>query len=255
MSRPTPDRAGRGRLSPARLAAQWLARFRLAPLLLRSEGVWDGLQAWPGFDAWCEAHGGQSCALSVSSALLHELVCDVDLPLADDPAALAWARPLLQHFHGDAAQGWPLAAWQDGPTRGISALHGVRLDGVLSSARQHGVRVLAVRPWWARVLQLSLKRQPALRQGPARLLVLEGQGLTELVLREGQVMGVQIRRLDEATSPALRAWCEEHPGDGPTFTVGYGLAPSPTGAPGLPAALDALDAPAPSLRWLSASPA
>lgn len=248
MSRPTPESAAPRTGSAAALAGRWLARFRIAPLLLRRDGVWDGHQAWSGFEAWCSANAGRSSSVALSSALLHELVCDADLPLADDAATLAWARPLLLHLHGDVAQGWPLAAWQDGATRGVSVLHGVSLRALNETARAHGIRLLALRPWWALVLHRALHRQPALQRGAARLLVLEGCCVTDLALQDGCVSALQIRRLDEATHEALDAWCAASPGAEEALAVGYGL--NAGHCRGVRAA-EPLDAPAPALHWLT----
>ncbi|MBC7940296.1 MAG: hypothetical protein H7Z19_11120, partial [Chitinophagaceae bacterium] len=77
--------------------------WRLHHLLLAETGLWDGATLHADFAAWCSARGGQRCTLWLSSACLFELVCEPDLPLADDAAALAWARGVLQHYHGEAA--------------------------------------------------------------------------------------------------------------------------------------------------------
>ncbi len=229
-----------------------LARWRTAPLLLRSDGVWDGRQHWSSFEHWCQAHPQRRCTLWLSSHLLHELVCDADLPLHDDPAVLAWAQPQLQHYHGEAAATWPLAAWQQGRRRGVSALHGLPLQTLQDSASRHRVRLAAVRPWWSLVLPLALRQHAALRAVQARLLVVEGVGVTVLDLCRGQVTGLALRRLDDATPRALADWLSEGLADQPgpsdnTVAVGYGLAAGAVAGLHLEAGADR---PAPAPRWL-----
>jgi len=184
-----------------------LDRWRGHDLLLREGGLWDGNQAWPDFAAWCSEHRGRRCRLWLSSALLHELVCDRTLPLADDAAALAWARPVLQHYHGDAALAWPLAAWQQGRRRGVSALHGVSLDDVRSAAQRAGVRLQAVMPWWSLLLQQALRRHRALRGPQAQLLVMEGDRIAALGLEQGRLAQLELRRLDTGATDMLAPWC------------------------------------------------
>lgn len=235
-----------------RIAGRFLQRWRSTSLLLRREGPWDGRQSWSSFEHWCQAHPKRRCTLWLSSHLLHELVCDADLPLRDDHAVLAWAQPQLQHYHGEAAAAWPLAAWQQGRQRGVSVLHGVSLQAVQATAAQHGVRLVAVRPWWSLVLPLALRRHQALRGAQARLLVVEGDGVAALALRRGQVSGLALRRLDAATAPALAEWLAEQPGAvGSAVAIGYGLGAGPVA--GLQAA-EGLAAAAPASRWLNGAP-
>lgn len=220
---------------------RWLAR----PLLLHAAGVWDGQQAWPGFDAWCEQHAGRRCTLWLSTSMLLELVCPGELPLADDRAVIEWARPLLQHYHGPAAAGWPLAAWQQGRRRGVSVLHGTALAALQASAQRARVRLAGVRPWWSLVLRRALRRHAELRATQARLLVIEVDRLAVLSLEQGRLAGLEVRRLDGPAPAALQAWCD----DGvPTLAVGYGL----HGKPPAPInAADTLHGAHPAARWLA----
>lgn len=230
-----------------------LERWRTVPLLLLADGLWDGARRWPSFDDWCQAHPHRQCALWLSSHLLHELVCDPELPLRDDLAVLAWAQPQLQHYHGEAASAWALAAWQQGRHRGVSALHGVALQALKLSASRHGVRLSGVRPWWSLVLPLALRRHAVLRGAQARLLVVEGRGVAALDLRRGQLTGLALRRLDDATPQALADWKAEQPGAADvTVAVGYGLAPGAIS--GLHAG-EGLDAAAPAADWLGSGAA
>jgi hypothetical protein len=128
----------------------------------------------------------------------------------------------LQHYHGDAAAGWPLAAWQAGRRQGVSALHGVALDSLQSAADRAGVRLLGVAPWWARVLQQAAGHHARLRAGAARLLVVEGAHITALSLDEGRLGAIELRRLEEASTAALARWNGARP-DRLTVAVGYGL--------------------------------
>ena len=203
------------------------------------------------FDAWCQAHPGAACELAVSSWLLHELLLDAALPLADDPARLVYARGLLQHYHGDEAAEWPLAAWQVAGRHGVSALHGLRLPALQHSARQAGVVLRAVRPWWS--LALALARPPVMPTAPAapaalwRLLVVDGSLVTQIDLVHGALDRLQNRCLSAAAGPALQALIDDAPALA-CHALGHGLAAPVVLPPGL-VALAPLDGPAPAALW------
>lgn len=243
---------------------RWLRRRGASRVLwLGRHGLWDygaapgwrRLSAAPAapqhhasFDAWCQAHPGAACDLVVSSWLLHELLLDTALPLADDPARLAYARNLLQHYHGDEAADWPLAAWQVAGRHGVSALHGLRLTALQHSARQAGVVLRAVRPWWS--LALSLARPPGRPNDPApawRLLVVDAGLVTQIDLVRGTLDRLQNRRLGTAEGLALQALVDDLPALA-CHAVGHGLA-TPAVLPHGLVALGPLDGPAPAALW------
>ncbi len=213
-------------------------------------GVWDGRHAHVSFDDWCRAHPGVRCTLWLSSAWLFELVGEPGLPLADDKATLAWARGVLMHYEGEAAAGWPLASWQQGAVRGVSALRGIALTELRASASRARVRLQAVKPWWSLVLPRALQAHPPLRRGPARLLVVEGHSLTAIDLVDGRLAALALRRLDAAAPAPLQAWTstEAKAAAGPTLAVGYGLALDDTGGVDT---LDTLGGAHPAARWLA----
>ncbi|MFA6262766.1 MAG: hypothetical protein WC760_15005 [Bacteroidia bacterium] len=227
---------------PERRWSRWLP----VSLLLGDNGLWDGHRHWPSFNAWCEANPRRACRLWLASTLLRELVCDEALPLADDAAVLAWARPLLQHYHGEAALAWPLAAWQQGRRRGVSALQGVSLAVLRNAADDAGVRLLGVAPWWSLVLRRALKRHAALRRGSARLLIVEGPCVAVIGLEVGSIKQLELRRLQAAEPDALSQWLQDSAGP-PPLAVGYGLAAGPV--IGIDFA-ETLTGAAPSPRWL-----
>jgi hypothetical protein len=229
-----------------------LAR-RLAPshaLWLGPGGLWDhgampGWRPWAsntsgpaaprhhaGFDAWCRAMPGHGCTLILSGWLLHELLLDPSLPLADDTARLGYARRLLQHYHGDDAAHWPLAAWQAGGQRGVSALHALTLQALQAGARQAGVALRGVRPWWSLALVLAQQQQPALAAAErARLLVVDGRLVTCVDMARGRLVGLQQRHLDSADSAGLRRLQAGLPPVERCAAIGHGLdAPGPADA-------------------------
>lgn len=226
-----------------------LERWRTHHLLLAEAGLWDGQALHADFAAWCSAHAGRGCTLWLSAACLLELVCETGLPLADDQAALVWAQRLLQHYHGDAAAAWPLAAWQQGEVRGVSALHGVDLQDLRGIAQRHRVRLQAVKPWWSLVLALALRRHRALRQGRTRLLVVEGARVMAVDLDQARVTALSQRRLDAAEPGALQALAAAQ---GPTVAVGYGLCAGAATGVHLLDGLQEAQAPA---AWLAAKAA
>jgi len=251
---------------------------RLAPshaLWLGPDGLWDhgpmpGWRPWgagdsqpspprrhAGFDAWCQAMPGQGCQLVLSAWLLHELLLDAQLPLADDTARLAYARGLLQHYHGDAAAQWPLATWQAGGRHGVSALHALTLPALQASARQAGVALRRVRPWWSLALAIAWQQMPALAQaGSARLLVVDGALVTQIALARGRIQQLQQRRLGDASPASLRAWHATLPAVDHSVAMGHGLDAPWTVLPGDNlAAIDPLHGRAPARLWLQTTAA
>jgi hypothetical protein len=245
----------------------WLTR-RGPPhaLWLGRDGLWDhgAMPGWwrpaapaasapvphASFDAWCQAHPGAACGLVLSSWLLHELLLDRALPLVDDSARLAYARSLLQHYHGDDAAEWPLAAWQVAGRRGVSALHGLRLTALQDSARQAGVVLRSVRPWWSLALALARQQVGALSQGAAaRLLVVDGALVTQIDLVRGTLERLENRRLGAAATagPALQTLVDDAP-VGACHALGHGL-DLPAGLPPGLLTLGPLDGAAPAGWW------
>ncbi len=218
----------------------WMRDSAAQPLWWGASGLWQAggsgaATRWDSFDAWCAAHPGARARLWLSAWWVVDVLVDPALPLHDDAAVLAYVRPLLQHYHGDAAAPWPLAAWQAGAARGVSALHGLPLAELQATAGRHGVQLQAVQPWWARALHLALAREPALqREAAAQLVVVEGRLVTRLDLRRGGLVGLQQRRLPQATPAALQAWLADEP-VAVQRCLGYGLdAQAGASHPGLP---------------------
>lgn len=263
-------------LSAAIETSPWTRR--LAPshaLWLSPTGLWDfgpmpGWRPWSapaaaasaarhhtGFDTWCRAMPGQACQLVLSAWLLHELLLDAALPLADDSARLRYARGLLQHYHGDAAAQWPLAAWQAGGQRGVSALHATTLPALQASARQAGVALRMVRPWWSLALALAQQQLPTLAAADsARLLVVDGLLVTQIDLARGRLRQLQQRRLADASPAALAGLQASLPPAGCCAAIGHGLHTAwpagDTGAHGIQA-LGSLQGAAPAALWISAA--
>lgn len=252
-------------------------RSRLAPahaLWWHPDGLWDhGLQGLPwrpadaaappqqhvSLAAWAAGRRGQAARLWLSSAVLHDLLIETGLPLADDAALLRYARGVLQHYHGDAAAGWPLAAWQAAGARGVTALHAVALDSLQTTLRSAGVALRSVRPAWCQALAVAARRQPALLLGAStRLLVVEGMRLTQLDLAQGRLVGLQHRRLADASLAALTDWVTSHPVP-LCLALGHGLAaplPASDGPASLPPGLmllSTLSSPVPGLGWWPAT--
>jgi hypothetical protein len=198
---------------PLRHAQRWIAS-RTAPahrLLLQPDALWDAGRrgaAAPvrhaGLAAWCEAHPGAACELLLSGRLLHSVVCESGLPLDDDAATQAYVRQLLTHYHGAAAQRWPVAAWHSGGRRGGCALHGAELAEWQRLAAQHAVHIRSARPWWSLLLPRVLQAAPELARVPhASLLVVEGPWVTRVGLGNGACDAIQNHRLDAPSVAAL----------------------------------------------------
>lgn len=253
---------------------------RLAPshaLWLGPMGLWDhgpmpGWRPWDhgedssaaprfhaSFDAWCQAMPGRGCQLILSAWLLHELLLDAQLPLADDTARLAYARGLLQHYHGDAAAQWPLAAWQAGGRHGVSALHALTLPALHASARPAGVSLRRARPWWSMAMATAWQQAPTLaRAASGRLLVVDGALVTQIELARGRVQQLLQRRLADARPASLRAWHATLPAVAHSVAIGHGLdAPWDAIDGDSLAAIGTLQGPAPAALWMpgAAAPA
>lgn len=238
----------------------WMRDAAAQPLWWGDSGLWHaGDQAaptrWDGLADWCAAHPGARARLWLSAWWVVDVLVDGALPLHDDAALLAYVRPLLQHYHGDQAAPWPLAAWQAGAARGVSALHGLPLAELQATAARHGVHLQAVQPWWARALKMALRQQPALaREAAAQLAVVEGRLVTRLDLRRGALVGLQQRRLSQATPAALQAWLADEP-VAVQRCLGYGLQHEAAASyPALPVMHEAgaaasLDGPCPASAW------
>ncbi|MFN7725891.1 MAG: hypothetical protein ACK5QH_12560 [Rubrivivax sp.] len=203
-SHPAPTQAMPGlrlRLSPAPQPLLWRADGRVQPLpatVAGAIGATPDATDWP---AWCAAHPGARCTLHLPSTLLHELLVPAE-HAGSDAEALAWASAQWLHFHGEDAAPWPLAVWQLGARRGVSALHGLgpAWGALCQAAQAHGVRLQAVSPHWLHRAQQALRTEPALRQGPARLLLADGPLLGVLDFHDGTLHALQWRRV-QAPSP------------------------------------------------------
>ena len=252
-------------------------RRRLRARLARPQTLFlapEGLLARPGgkpeaWADWCRSHGGSAVRLQLSSRLLHELVCQPGLPLADEAELLAYARQQFGQYFGAAAKSWSLAGWRLEAEAGASgrpaqcgalALHGAAAQGWREAALEHGVRLLQVQPAWAAALQRLAQDEPEwLAAEQAALAWLEGPVLTWLSLSAGRLIGLRQLRLQEPNAQALAELLQEQlaaePGLGTARlrVAGYGLqgAVAPQGlGPGV--LLGRLDAAEPDLAALDA---
>lgn len=178
---------------------RWRARWRSARSL-----YWDGEQLldmasgqrFESFDQWCTLHRGSRCAIRFGAACLNDLLPEPALPLFGGAARLAWARRVLQHYHGDHAAGWPLAAWQHG--RGVCALL-AGLGAWRETARRHAITIATMQPLWPRLLAGVQQQRPGLkRAAQALVLLVEGGWVSVLTLRAGGVVALHRRRLSGA---------------------------------------------------------
>lgn len=160
-----------------------MSRSQTERLLLTTDGCAVDAQrkTWPDFAAWCAAHAGARVALLAGPQHMHSLLVPEDLPLADDAALLGYARLQFTHYFGPAAQQWPLAAWP----RGACALT-ADLAGLQAAAAAHRVRLVSLRPSWTMA--------PA---HDGETAVIDGDMLTSLRRREGRLIDLQQRHVDD----------------------------------------------------------
>lgn len=165
-------------------------------LYLTETGLWSGGASWPDFAAWCTAHPGRRARVAVGASALSTLVAPADLPLGDEAALRAYARLQFTHYFGTAAQGWPLATWWRGVQRGASALTNPALD-------PQDPRLTALQPSWCLALRQQAECDPAwAAAGCTALALVEGQALTWMLLRDGQLAALQQRVLNDGSDEA-----------------------------------------------------
>lgn len=147
------------------------------------------------FAAWCEAHAGTDVALRLAGPLTRNLAVDAALSLREPGALRGYARQQFEHYHGARATDWPLATWPGG----VTALHGIDLGALQSTASAHDVRLVSVAPAWAAGLDGVSASCPEFG-GPGRsaLLLVEGAAATWLVAHDGLVVSLRQRYLDAA---------------------------------------------------------
>ncbi len=194
-------------------------------LVWLADGLWAPAsgQRHADFAAWCAAHPGQRCTLWVGGSRVTDLVCEAGAPLAAAATRLAWARRVLVHYRGNAANVWPLLPWHRHQAWGACALDGLVLDELLQQAQEHRVKLLAVRPLWPVLLQRLLAAQPELRRAKqAQAWLLEanpvvdrgapadgGAWLTCTSLSKGRLMALHRRRLRSPWNTHLQALIDE----------------------------------------------
>ncbi|RVU45120.1 hypothetical protein [Rubrivivax rivuli] len=218
--------AGPGRwqgLGAAWARASGAAHASSAPLLLTAQGLWSlsGTPVWhASFAAWCAQHPGQACTLWAGADVLVDLVAD-DEPTLQAPAARsAWARRVLQHYHGEAAQDWALWPWGLQHAAGVSALREVPLAALQAEAAAQGVRLHAVLPLWPQLLHQALLeagRAQALHtcwlvEAPLAASAMASTAppvLTQVLLRAGRLQGLQRRRLPGPVGASLKRLMDE----------------------------------------------
>nr|WP_295077086.1 hypothetical protein [uncultured Roseateles sp.] len=242
--------------SPQNLGAGWSHwRMRIAarlqrqaqPLFLTAEGLrplLDGANSpQRTVQESAEAHRGTAARLIVSARLLHELVCEPGLPLAQESDLQAYGRQQFSHYFGAAAKQWPLASWRLGavpaPAQGaeqcaeqcgLSALHGLDWPALRLTFEANAVQLRQVQPAWAPVLAHVLASEPVWAAAPqAGLAWVEGQVLTWLQLRAGRVQALRQLRLSEASLAALHETLAELRSGfaGPVLALGFGLSAEP----------------------------
>jgi hypothetical protein len=229
----------------ASLVQRWQALRGGAPrhaVFVHTEGVvaWPAGRAASGsdaamperfdsFEAWCGAHAGEAAQLHLSGRLVHNLLIEPSLGLRGPAATLAYARQQFTHYHGAAAQQWPLAVALAGGGSVVCALHSLELGQLRSSAQRHGVRLLGAAPVWAAGLSSLARREPEFTQpGRRALAVVEGTLVTWLASDGGRIVALQQRRLDTPHLDELAELIDalasgSEPLVATPFVVGWGL--------------------------------
>jgi len=184
-------------------------RSPLHTLYLHPDGVWSWCSgAEPatceGFDAWCEAHAGNDARLLLSGHMVHNIVVDASLGLRQDGPLRSYALQQFVHYHGAAAQSWPLATWSEGGQSVASALHAVDWIALRRAAAAHDVVLVGATPVWSAGLGSLSMWVPEFQSGGRRALALvEGTLVSWLVVESGRLTALLQRRLDAPQVGAL----------------------------------------------------
>jgi hypothetical protein len=212
------------------------AAGRSQPLLLTAHGLWDLSGAGArhaDFAAWCTSQAGQVCTVWIGADLLVDLLAGEEPALREPAARSAWARRVLQHYHGDDALAWALCPWRLQGAAGTGALRGVLLPELQAQAEAHGVVLRAVPALWPQLLGHALAaagpRQPVqtcwLVEAPLAGDVDAAPVLTQVSLVEGRIASLHRRRLQQPLGAALRHLLEAAGQPGTHTLVWWGAAP------------------------------
>lgn len=193
----------------------------------------DADAACAAFAGWCAQQAGSRLHLGLGAALVQICVA---------PAALARAelrdyagRQLAHYFGswgaaGDGGQttGWTVAASGQPDVPLACAAPRVLVSGLQAAAREHGVRLLSLSPWWAPAAQAWLLQVPE-DDGQTRVWLAREPGWITVLQARGRV-------LQRAWSePQDGEWQQRLPRDVPASAIGgIDLAGPDTGPGGSP---------------------
>lgn len=223
---------------------------RVARVVLVESGLWDPAtqRCYQSAEAWRKANPGRRAEGWIAGTELHQLVCAAGVPLAGPAAVAAYARQLFTHYHGMAAQAWPLATWHGPAGRGASVAQGPRVDEWLAAVPGRGLR-----PVWMAALRWAMRQAPELAgRAEARLLLVEGALTTSITLRRGRCADVRTARLPNPTASALvqALQAERSRSSAYDAVLGYGLAGELPRLDGT-RVLGSLTAAGPPAEWLA----
>lgn len=119
------------------------------------------------FDEWAARHEGASVDIALSSHFMLMAVGETG-PAADAQALREQACDRWTHYLDQSAESldadWCVQTSLDGgraPVALACALPRPLVEGLQQVARQHGLKLLALRPWWAEALQRAWRELPA----------------------------------------------------------------------------------------------
>lgn len=146
----------------ARLKGRVLGSWRPHQLYLCGAPRWlDGPPAWreamDAFGAWCAAHEGQVCEISLPGHCVLTSVSpgDATVQAAREQALGHWAH-YFDHDAQDVADNWVVRQVLQPELGLVCAVPKALLQALAEQAAQHAVQLRAVRPWWAAGLQQVL---------------------------------------------------------------------------------------------------
>ena len=182
-------------------------------LLADGQGVWAWSPGDPHAEAtrhesvqeWITSHPGCDIGLWVSGQLVHSLERNATSAPQNDEALRLNARREFVDRHGDGAADWALATWKTDVARGVCALGGIDLVKLNQHAREHGVQMQSVIPWWYHAFQEARQCVDALNYAPnGHVCVVEGRQVAWITTTSGLLAAVRQLTLNTACIADLR---------------------------------------------------
>lgn len=192
-----------------RVKGRWASLRRVPALFLfsPSPGAEEDAQALAAFGHWCEAHQGEACRVNLSGQwLLHSVPASgADAQSSRQQAMQQWAH-YLDLDEATIERDWVVRVVHT-PARGLMcAAPRAIIDGLRTHARNHGVKLEWVGPWWAYGVQAWLANLPSTVQA--------NDTHTLHLIEPGLMTHVQASAMPGQAGTLQRIWSDRGPAAG-----------------------------------------